>query len=76
MNSFDFDFHEYISQLSEDELLQFAIDSGTTVKYLKGHLIYKKKIPRPDAIESMVQESKGDFSKSQFIHWLYNLEVA
>lgn len=76
MQTIDFDFQQYILNLSQQKLEEFATEAGTTVNYLKRHLIYKKKTPRPDAIELMVKASNGDFSKAQFIQWLYELKVA
>lgn len=72
----DFNFHDYVSNLSPENLEKFAIESGTTVKYIKIHLIYKTKIPRPELIDALVLAAHGSFSKSQFISWLYSLNVA
>jgi hypothetical protein len=72
----DFNFARYIREMSEERLNNFALDSGTTPNYIKVHLIYKKKIPRPEMIDALVSASKGDFSKHQFISWLYDLKVA
>lgn len=72
----DFDFHKFIINLTAEELENFASNSGTTVQYLKNHLIYKAKIPRIDTIESLVMASKGKFTKAQFVYWLYDLKVA
>ena len=76
MLSTDFNFQEYILNLSQQQLEEFATEAGTTVNYLKRHLIYRKKTPRHDAIKLMVKASNGAFSKTQFIHWLYELKVA
>lgn len=72
----DFSFSTYILKMSDQELQDFALDSGTTPNYLKRHLIYKKKIPRPEMIDALVLAAKGDFSKHQFISWLYDLGKA
>ena len=68
-----FDFHEFVSRMSCDELDKFANSTGTTSRYIKGQLIYKKKIPRPEMIDSLVVSAKGKFTKVEFIHWLYDL---
>lgn len=70
----DFNFNEYVLKMSESDLETFAFESGTTANYLKRHLIYKTKIPRPEMIEALVRASEGDFSKYQFVSWLYDLK--
>lgn len=74
--SVDFNFFEYISKMSDEDLEKFAQVSGTTPNYIKRHLIYKKKIPRPEMIEALVFASEGYFSKHDFVHWLYGLDKA
>lgn len=69
----DFNFNAYILKMSESDLEKFAFGSGTTTNYIKRHLIYKVKIPRPEMIDALVRASKGDFTKHQFISWLYDL---
>ena len=72
----DFNFFEYISKMSDQRLSEFALESGTTPNYIKRHLIYKKKIPRPEMIDALVYASNGDFSKHDFVSWLYDLSEA
>lgn len=72
----DFNFNEYILQMSDERLVKFYQDSGTTPNYIKRHLIYKKKIPRPEMIDALVFASSGDFSKHEFVSWLYDLSKA
>lgn len=69
----DFNFNEYVLQMSDERLVEFASKSGTTPNYVKRHLIYKKKIPRPEMIDALVIASNGDFSKHDFVSWLYDL---
>ena len=69
----DFNFNEYILQMSDERLVKFSQDSGTTPNYIKRHLIYKKKIPRPEMIDALVFASSGDFSRHEFVSWLYDL---
>lgn len=72
----DFNFNEYVLQMSDERLAEFASSSGTTPNYIKRHLIYKKKIPRPEMIDALVFASNNDFSKHDFISWLYDLDKA
>lgn len=72
----DFNFSEYISKMSDERLFEFATESGTTPNYIERHLIYKKKIPRPEMIDALVYASQGDFSKHDFVFWLYDLGKA
>lgn len=62
--------------MSDERLAEFANGSGTTPNYIKRHLIYKKKIPRPEMIDALVFASNGDFSKHDFVSWLYDLDKA
>ena len=71
-----FDFHDYVSKKSDEDLKKFAQISGTTIRYIKEHLISKKKVPRLSMIESLVRAANGEFTKTQFIHWLYDLDAA
>lgn len=71
----NFNFHNYISSLSPNDLELFAVESGTTSNYIKNHLIYKTKIPRTEMIDALVHAAHGEFSKSQFIAWLYDLKI-
>lgn len=72
----DFNFNEYVLQMSDERLAEFASGSGTTPNYIKRHLIYKKKIPRPEMIDALVFASNDDFSKHDFVSWLYDLGKA
>lgn len=74
MSSNQFSFADFIRNMTESELKNYANESGTTVSYLKNHLIYKKKIPRPEMIESLVVAARQKFSKQQFVHWLYDIK--
>lgn len=76
MFKIDFNFKSFISNLSQEALEQFAKDCGTTVEYICRHLIYKNKIPRVETIEAIVIAGKGQFTKSEYIDWLYDLNVA
>lgn len=72
----DFCFKNYIQSLTEDQLNILASKAGTTAQYIKSHLIYRRKFPGPVLIDGLVIASNGDFTKAQFIHWLYQLDVA
>ncbi len=76
MSSRNFNFREYVNSLNPDALETFANSSGTTVNYIKNHLIYKNKIPRPEMIDSLVLAANGAFTKYQFVSWLYDLKKA
>ncbi|WP_336916617.1 hypothetical protein [Acinetobacter modestus] len=73
MKNSDFSFHKYILEQKPEELEAYAERAGTTVSYLKRHLIHKTRLPRIEMIETIVSASNGDFSKVQFIAWLYGL---
>lgn len=71
----DFCFKEYIANMSDETLESYAQQAGTTSKYIKRSLIYKTKVPRPEMIEALASASNGDFSKEQFVAWLYDLNL-
>lgn len=76
MSKLDFSFHKFVSEQSHDELEAYAERAGTTVLYLKRHLIHKTRVPRIEMIETLVNASNGAFSKIQFIAWLYELDAS
>ncbi|MCE6001990.1 hypothetical protein ACG9WR_01340 [Acinetobacter pittii] len=76
MSKLDFSFHKFISDQSPDELEAYAERAGTTVLYLKRHLIHKTRVPRIEMIETLVNASNGAFNKIQFIAWLYELDAS
>lgn len=76
MSKLDFSFHKFISDQSPDELEAYAERAGTTVLYLKRHLIHKTRLPRIEMIETLVNASNGAFNKIQFIAWLYELDAS
>ncbi|HGP3418200.1 TPA: hypothetical protein ACLHMH_000054 [Acinetobacter baumannii] len=76
MSNLDFSFHKFISDQSPDELEAYAERAGTTVLYLKRHLIHKTRVPRIEMIETLVNASNGAFNKIQFIAWLYELDAS
>ena len=59
----DFNFNEYILQMSDERLVKFSQDSGTTPNYIKRHLIYKKKIPRPEMIDALVFKDNASVTR-------------
>lgn len=52
-------FREYIQNLSPEELQSYAINSGTTVSYIKTHLFYGYKEPRKNLRNALVKASNG-----------------
>lgn len=76
MRKVDFDFAQYIRSMSEQQLQTLLLRLELLPNYIKLHLIYKEKIPRPEMIDSLVIAAEGGFSKHQFVSWLYDLEVA
>lgn len=76
MNSGDFSFHKFILEQKADDLEAFAERAGTTVSYLKRHLIHKTRLPRIEMIETLVSASNGAFTKVQFVAWLYGIDSA
>ena len=62
--------------MSDERLAAFASTYGTTPNYMKRGLMKKKKIPRPEMIDALVFASNGDFSKHDFVSWLYDLDKA
>ncbi|MCO9048774.1 hypothetical protein [Acinetobacter sp. UC24323] len=76
MSNSDFSFHKFISDQNPEELEAYAERAGTTVLYLKRHLIHKTRVPRIEMIETLVNASNGAFNKIQFIAWLYELDAS
>jgi len=76
VNNSDFSFHKFVLEQKPEELEAFAMRAGTTVSYLKRHLIHRTRLPRIEMIETLVRASNGEFTKIQFIAWLYGLNVS
>ncbi len=50
---------EYIDGLDEAEQDAYAMRCGTTGKYLRGHIKFATRIPRPTLMRALSAESKG-----------------
>lgn len=50
---------QYISGLSEAEQDDYAARVGTTGKYLRGHIKFATRIPRPALMKALANESHG-----------------
>ncbi|MCU4481332.1 hypothetical protein [Acinetobacter ursingii] len=57
------EFRSFILELTNTELEKYAKDSGTTVGYLKTHLLYGYKEPRRALRKALVKNSHGKVSE-------------
>lgn len=65
-------FRDFILQQSQEELEQYAKDAGTTVGYIKTHLLYGYKEPRKNLRKALSIASKGNVSEAE-VHQHFGL---
>ena len=60
-------FRDFILQLSQEELVEYAKDAKTTTGYLKSHLFYGYKEPRKNLRKALAQASKGKVTEAEVL---------
>ena len=65
-------FRDFILQQSPEELDKYAKDAGTTVGYIKTHLLYGYKEPRKNLRKALSKASKGKVSEAE-VHQHFGL---
>ncbi|WP_122897797.1 hypothetical protein [Acinetobacter sp. B51(2017)] len=60
-------FKDYVLTLNHMELEQYAKESGTTVGYIKSHLLYAYKEPRKKLRTALVTASQGKVSEREIL---------
>lgn len=68
-------FRDFILQQSPEELEKYAKDAGTTVGYIKTHLLYGYKEPRKNLRKALSKASKGKVSEAE-VHQHFGLYPA
>ncbi len=61
------EFRTFVLELTDDELEEYANNSGTTVGYLKTHLLYGYKEPRRALRKALVKNSNGKVSELELM---------
>ncbi|MFU9047438.1 hypothetical protein ACNAUY_13725 [Acinetobacter tibetensis] len=61
------EFRTFILGLTNVELEKYAKDSGTTIGYLKTHLLYGYKEPRRALRKALVKNSNGNVSELELM---------
>lgn len=61
------EFRAFVLELTNIELEKYAKDSGTTVGYLKTHLLYGYKEPRRALRKALVKNSGGKVSELELM---------
>lgn len=60
-------FRDFINELNPSDLEIYAKNAGTTVGYLKTHLLYGYKEPRKNLRKSLAQASNGQVSETEIL---------
>ncbi|MCO8059160.1 MULTISPECIES: hypothetical protein [Acinetobacter] len=60
-------FRDFILNKSPEDLEKYANDAGTTVGYIKSHLLYGYKEPRKKLRKALVVASKGQVSEMEIL---------
>ncbi|MDV2468301.1 hypothetical protein QR674_04825 [Acinetobacter chinensis] len=68
-------FRDFILKQTPEDLSKYAKDAGTTVGYIKTHLLYGYKEPRKNLRKALSTASKGQVSEAE-IHQHFGLYPA
>lgn len=60
-------FRDFVLQQSPKQLEQYAKEAGTTVGYIKTHLLYGYKEPRKNLRKALSIASKGKVSETEIL---------
>lgn len=60
-------FRDFVLQQSQKQLEQYAKEAGTTVGYIKTHLLYGYKEPRKNLRKALSIASKGKVSEAEIL---------
>lgn len=60
-------FRDFVLQQSPKQLEQYAKEAGTTVGYIKTHLLYGYKEPRKNLRKALSIASKGKVSEAEIL---------
>lgn len=60
-------FRDFILKLSPEDLEKYATTAGTTVGYLKSHLLYGYKEPRKNLRKALAAASNGQVSEIEVL---------
>lgn len=70
-----FDFKEFWQALSSEEKKQLAAEAGTTVYYIRTHLVYKTRVPGRKRMTSLYNACSAldpKINKDQFVSFFYS----
>lgn len=67
-------FDRWYSGLSAEEREAYSLRTGTSLKYIKTHLLTFRKIPRPDKMSALA--SASGFSVGELAAWFYESSLA
>ena len=60
-------FRDFVLQQSQKQLEQYAKEAGTTVGYIKTHLLYGYKEPRKNLRKALSTASNGKVSEAEIL---------
>lgn len=69
------EFRTFILEMTDDELEKYAKDSGTTIGYLKTHLLYGYKEPRRALRKALIKNSNGKVSELELMRHFASYSV-
>ena len=64
-------FPEFFKRLDESQRTEYAERAGTSVEYIRAHLIYARRVPRRDLLEALVMASDGQVSRKEILEHFY-----
>jgi len=65
------DFKLYYRQLDREQRKAFANRAQTSTRYIENHLMFRRRIPRPDMLERLAAASQGKVSYGDLVTFFY-----
>jgi hypothetical protein len=68
------DFKSFFQSLNENQRTEFASVAGTTVGYIKTHLVYGRKVPQRETFDGLIKalnQFKAGITRQDLLHFFY-----
>lgn len=64
-------FADFIRNMSEEELDNYAQSCSTTIGYIKIHLLHARKVPKKKLMAALVENSSGKITSDEVLSHFY-----
>lgn len=72
-------FKLFFQSLNEAHQIKFAQEAGTSVGYIKSHLIYARKVPQPESFNNLMgacDKFNSGITRQELFEFFYSTEKA